>query len=142
MSIELVPLCTMRIQHKPPLEVGKGTTGTRLIFEVEHHKMDGERLSGEMAGSASGDWLLIGPDGTGMLDIRATFRTHDGALVFAQYHGRLDASRGLEFPLTIYVTPRFETGDERYAWLNRIQAVGKGVVHEDLTLDFEWYELR
>ena len=142
MSIELVPLCTMRIQLKPPLEVGAGPAGTRLIFEVESLKMDGERFSGEMAGSASGDWLLIGPDGTGMLDIRATFRTHDGALVFAQYHGRLDASRGLEFPLTIYVTPRFETGDERYAWLNRIQAVGKGVVHEDLVLEYEWYELR
>ncbi len=142
MSIELVPLSTMRIQLKPPLEVGTGPAGTRLIFEVEHLKMDGERLSGEMAGSASGDWLLIGPDGTGMLDIRATFRTHDGALVFAQYHGRLDASRGLEFPLTIYVTPRFETGDERYAWLNRIQAVGKGIFHEDLVLEYEWYELR
>ncbi len=38
--------------------------------------------------------------------------------------------------------PRFETGDERYAWLNWIQAVGKGTVNEDLSVDYEWYEVR
>ncbi len=142
MAIELVPLCTMRVQLKPPIEVGSGPVGTRLIFEAESFKFDGDRFSGEMVGSASGDWLLVGPEGTGTLDIRATFRTHDGAVVFGQYHGRMDASDGLDLPKTIYVTPRFETGDERYAWLNRIQAVGKGVVQEDLTLESEWYELR
>ena len=142
MAIELVPLCTMRVQLKPPIEVGTGPAGTRLIFEAESLKFDGDRFSGEMVGTASGDWLLIGPEGTGTLDIRATFRTHDGAIVFGQYYGRLDASQGLDLPKTIYVTPRFETGDERYAWLNRVQAVGKGVVHEDLALDYEWYELR
>ena len=33
-------------------------------------------------------------------------------------------------------------GDERYAWLNRIQAVGKGTINEDLSVDYEWYEVR
>ncbi|MGY1703576.1 DUF3237 domain-containing protein [Geodermatophilus sp. SYSU D00697] len=142
MAIELVPLCTLHIQLKPPIEVGSGPAGTRLIFEVESVKLDGDRLSGEMMGSAAADWLVVGPEGTGTLDIRATFRTDDGAIVFAQYHGRVDFSEGVNLPVTIYVAPRFETGDERYAWLNRILAVGKGVVHEDLTLDYEWYELR
>ena len=54
----------------------------------------------------------------------------------------MDASDGLDLPKTIYVTPRLETGDQRYAWLNRVQAVGKGIVNEDLTIDYEWYELR
>ena len=141
MAIELVPLCTMRVQLKPPIEVGTGPTGTRVIAEVESVKIDGDRFSGEMVGTASADWLLVGPEGTGTIDVRATFRTHDGAIVFTQYHGRLDARKGLEPPATVYVAPRFETGDERYAWLNRVQAVGKGVVHEDLTIDYEWYEL-
>jgi hypothetical protein len=30
MAIELVPLCTMRIQARPPVEVGAGPAGTRL----------------------------------------------------------------------------------------------------------------
>ena len=48
----------------------------------------------------------------------------------------------MPLPATIYVAPRFETCGERYAWLNRIQAIGKGTVHEDLSLDYEWYEVR
>ena len=49
---------------------------------------------------------------------------------------------GMQFPMTAYVAPRFETGDARYAWLNRIQAVGKGTLNEDLSVDYEWYEVR
>ncbi|SNS78879.1 Protein of unknown function [Geodermatophilus pulveris] len=142
MTIELVPLCTMHITVRPPLEVGTGPTGTRLLFEQESVKFEGERFSGELAGAASGDWLLVGPEGTATLDVRATVRTHDGALVLCQYHGRMDVSDGMDLPKTIYAAPRFETGDERYAWLNRVQAVGKGIVHEDLTIDYEWYEVR
>jgi hypothetical protein len=141
MAIDLLPLCTMRVQLRPPIEVGTGPAGTRLIFEHESVTFDGDRFSGEMAG-VSGDWMILGPEGTATIDIRSTLRTHDGAIVLSQYHGRMDASGGLTPPLTVYVTPRFEAGDERYAWLNRIQAVGKGIVHEDLTVDFEWYELR
>jgi hypothetical protein len=142
MAIELVPLCTLRIQLKPPIEVGTGPAGTRLVFEVESLKLEGDRFSGEMVGSATADWLVIGPEGTGTLDIRTTFRTNDGAIIFGQYYGRVDVSQGMDLPMTIYVAPRFETGDERYAWLNRIQAVGKGIVREDLSLNYEWYELR
>jgi hypothetical protein len=142
MAIELVPLCTLQIQVKPPIEVGAGPSGTRVIIEVASARVQGDRLRGEMAGSAFADWVLIGPDGTGTVDVRATFRTDDGAIIFVQYSGRVDVSKGLAPPLTAYVAPRFETCDERYLWLNRVQAVGKGTLHEDLSLDYEWYEVR
>jgi len=48
-----------------------------------------------MLGAAAADWLVIGPEGTGSLDIRATFQTDDGAIVYGHYTGRLDASRGV-----------------------------------------------
>ena len=95
-----------------------------------------------MLGAAAADWVTVGPDGTGGLDIRETIRTDDGATIFVQYQGKLDLSKGMQFPMTAYVAPRFETGDERYAWLNRIQAVGKGTLNEDLSVDYEWYEVR
>lgn len=142
MAVELVPLCTMRVQLRPPIEVGTGPAGTRLIFEAESATFKGDRLNGEMEGALAGDWLVVGPEGTASLDIRATLRTDDGAVILGQYYGRADVTNGMEPPVTIYVAPRFETGDERYAWLNRIQAVGKGIVHEDLSLDYEWYEVR
>lgn len=28
--------------------------------------------------------------------------------------------------MSVYATPLFHTGDDRYAWLNRIQGVAKG----------------
>jgi hypothetical protein len=139
-AIELVPLCTLHVQLKPPIDVGAGPHGTRLIIEVASAQIKGDRLSGEMVGSAGADWLLVGPEGTTTLDVRFAFKTDDGATIFVQYHGRSDASQGLGAP--VYVAPRFETCDARYLWLNRIQAIGKGILNEDLSLDYEWYEAR
>jgi hypothetical protein len=42
----------------------------------------------------------------------------------------------------IYVAPTFETGDERYGWSNRIRQSAKGILNEDLPLDYEWYKVR
>jgi len=144
MAIRLVPLCALRVQLNPPIEVGAGCAGTRLIIEVASIQAKGDRLCAEMMGAAVADWVLIGPDGTGTLDVLATLRTDDDAIIFMQYNGKVDSdlSQGLQLPVTVYVAPRFETCDERYAWLNRVQAIGKGTAHEDLSLDYERYEVR
>ncbi len=49
-------------------------------------------------------------------------------------------SGGLD-PAVVYSAPLFETGDERYAWLNRIQAVVKGVI-SGTRVTYDIYELR
>jgi hypothetical protein len=41
MAIELVPLCTLRIQLKPPIAVGAGPAGTRLIVELVSAQVKG-----------------------------------------------------------------------------------------------------
>jgi hypothetical protein len=140
MPIELVPLCTAKVQLKPPIEIGPAVFGSRMIFEVVSIETEGERFRATMEGAAAADWLLVGPGGEASLDVRATVRTHDGALVYAAYYGRFTFDGSL--PVTIYVAPRFETSDARYRWLNHIQAVGKGVVDEKLLLTYEWYEMR
>ncbi|MGH9016492.1 MAG: DUF3237 domain-containing protein [Acidimicrobiales bacterium] len=139
MSIELVPLCTMVVELADPLVLPNTPSGTRVIVEVKSFTVEGERLRATHKGTAGADWLTIGPEGTATLDVRATMETHDGALVFAYYQGRRDFSASMEAPL--YTAPKFETGDERYAWLNKIQAVGKGVL-DGSTLTYEIYELR
>ena len=58
----------------------------------------GDRLAGELLGTAAADWAVLGSEGTGTLDIRWTLRTDDGAAILVQYHDRLDASQGLQFP--------------------------------------------
>jgi hypothetical protein len=79
----------------------------------------------------------MGPDGTETLDVRATVVTDDGALIHVRYSGR--SARTPENPYN-YVAPIFKTSDPRYAWLNTIQAVGKGLRVEDRVI-YEFYEV-
>lgn len=137
--MELVPLCNVDVVLEAPIDVGVGPAGWRLIFEVASAEMKGDRLSGTMRGRATADWLTL-VETTGALDVRATFETYDGAVIFAQYRGRTDITGG-PGSAPIYVAPLFETGDARYTWLNTIQAVGKGILN-GLNLSYEWYELR
>ena len=45
--------------------------------------------------------------------------------------------------MPLELIPLFHTtGDERYNWMNRIQAVAKGQFQPDGTLIYEMYELR
>ena len=138
MTLELIPLCSVEATLTAPLMIGEGPSGLRLVYEVETMRLSGERLCASLQGRASADWLTVsGPVGT--LDVRGVFETDDGALIMTQYHGRTDLTNGVGAPL--YVAPRFETGDPRYAWLNAIQAVGKGNV-DGQNLHYDWYELQ
>jgi Protein of unknown function (DUF3237) len=134
---ELVPLCRVDLELGPPTIVGEGPSGTRMIVELQAMTLTGDRLNGHLIGCAAADWLtVVGTVAT--IDVRATIETHDGAIVYVQYRGRSDVTRGIG-AAPIYVTPTFETGDDRYQWLNHIQAVGKGLLRD---LRYDWYELR
>jgi hypothetical protein len=133
MALELVPLCTLTVNLAPTINVSPSL----VIGEVTGARAEGERLSGSLKGAAAADWLQVSPDGYGTLDVKATLETDDGAIVHATYSGRL-----LFDTMTVYAAPLFHTGDERYAWLNRIQAVSKGAFQPDGTLIYDVYELR
>jgi Protein of unknown function (DUF3237) len=92
-----VPLCTMRLTAKPPVEVGAGPAGTRIVFDETSVQVHGDRLRGQMEGTAN-DCVLVGPEGTGTIDVRVTLRTDDGAAIFVQYQGRIDLFTGLSVP--------------------------------------------
>jgi hypothetical protein len=83
------------------------------------------------------DWQVIRADGVADLDARYTLETADGALVYVRNHGYRHGpaevlkklSLGEEVDPSLYymrTTPLFETGDARYAWLNRLICVGTG----------------
>jgi hypothetical protein len=93
--IELVPLARADATLAPPLVLPNTPAGMRIIFEIHDYRFEGERLRARQKGVAAADWLVVGPDGTATLDVRATLETHDGALVLLRYGGRVDASRGL-----------------------------------------------
>jgi hypothetical protein len=103
-----------------PVVLENTPTGRLMIGEIVESTWEGERFQARQRGAAGADWLNLAPDGSGRVDVRLTLETHDAALVFVNYTGRFDPASG-----TAYTTPQFTTGDARYAWMNRIQAVGK-----------------
>jgi hypothetical protein len=141
MAIELVPLYTARVQlaTSGPHVLEKTPAGTRLIFEVVGGEIEGDRIRATVKGAAGADWFLMGPDGTGTLDVRATVETDDGALIYVHYLGR--STTDADGVSCIYTAPLFETGDDRYRWLNRIQAVAKGSLADNV-VSYEAYEVR
>ena len=139
MSIELIPLCTVDITLGEQVFVGAGGAGMRVIAEVATATLTGERISATLKGQSGADWVTVNGI-IGVVDVRIAFETDDGAIIYVAYGGRIDFTNG---PGTspIYIAPTFETGDDRYAWLNVVQAVGKGDLQgSDLT--YEMYEVR
>lgn len=120
-ELELVPLCEVVIEVSEAIVLENTPTGTLMVGEIADSRWEGERLRARQRGRAAADWLLVAPDGTASIDVRLTLETHDGALLFVEYTGRSRPESG-----AAYATPLFRTGDPRYAWLNRIQAVAKG----------------
>jgi hypothetical protein len=115
--------------------------GTRMTFIAKGGVIEGPELQGEVL-PGGGDWLLLGNDGVGRVDVRATLRTHDGALIHYEARGiikipsdglaRLAAGEVLPFADTyVRTTPKFETADERYAWLSEIVVVGYNMLSPD-----------
>src|SRR3954464_3216998 len=138
MSIELVPLCVIEASLSPqPIVVGNGPSGMRVIFEVGEGEITGERLRGTVRGSGGAGWGLLHGD-TGTIDGRMTLDPHDGAIVYVQYHGKVSITTD---PIRMRVAPRFETGDDRYAWLNSVQAIGVGE-SDGTNIRYEGFEVR
>ena len=78
------------------------------------------------------------PGGSSRLDVRATFKTDDGALVYISYNGiishskesfdRLMKGETLTSKDHYFITaPTMQTSSDKYAWLNHVQCVGKVV---------------
>ncbi len=144
-------LCEYYATLKPPVVVGNGPYGMRQIFDVTGGEVSGPRLRGRVLPSGA-DWILIGADGVGRLDVRATIETHDGANVYVSYTGVLHMTGEVmqavsgggftEFGETyFYVSPRFETGDPRYAFLNGLFVVSQGRVGP-LRVEYRVFEVR
>lgn len=133
---ELVPLATVRVTRGDIHRMGQTAFHRRVIGGISEGRWEGERISGDIV-PPGGDWALPSADGTIMLlEVRQVVRTDDGALVYVTYHGRADRGRG-----TYTVAPTFETDDERYAWLNAVQAIGQGRSDGD-DIVYEMFEVR
>lgn len=100
------------------------SVGDRTTVAVTGGKFEGPKLKGTVL-TPGGDWLVRRPDGGSILDVRATLQTDDQQLIYISYRGVMFTPKGgKQYWRTI---PMFETGSDKYAWLNHIVSVGTGI---------------
>ena len=143
--MKLVHEFTVGARLRPPVPIGAGPIGTRVYYDVIGGRIEGERVQGKILGG--GEWALIGPDGFLRVDVRLQAETDDGAFLYIQYTGLLELNEAVQGSLArgdgtdyddqyFYTNPRFETGDERYAWLNTTFFVGEGHILPDNGVEY------
>lgn len=149
-DVETEFLFEARVRLTNEMHVGQTPNGYRMIVNVAGGLFEGPRLKGEVIPMSGADWSLIRADGNGALDVRMCLKTDDGAILYVHWHGLMivdeeNRAYALDFAKKddpagasryyFRASPQFETGDERYAWLNNVLCVTKsrtgdgGVIH-------------
>jgi len=125
LSISSRPLMILRLTTSATQDIGSTPQGTLTIFPVTGGSFEGDRLRGKVL-AGGGDWVTARENGTFTLDLRVTLETDDGGLIHMTFTGvRDDANHYFR------TVPRFETAAPKYAFLNRLLAVGIGEIGPD-----------
>jgi len=119
------PLMVLRLTTSATQDIGSTPQGALTIFPVIGGSFEGERLRGKVL-AGGGDWVTAHGDGTVTLDLRVTLETDDEGLIHMTFTGvRDDANHYFR------TAPRFETAAPKYAFLNRLLAVGIGEIRSE-----------
>jgi hypothetical protein len=125
-------LMTVYVPLDPPQVIDK----TLFIYNVrEGGWFKGPKIGGKVI-APSADWERVMPGGNYRLDVRATLKTEDGALVYIAYNGIVSLSKEsfdrlmkgetlTSKELYFIAAPTMETSSDKYAWLNHVQCVYK-----------------
>ena len=117
-------------------DVGATPSGTLRVISIGGGTFAGPHLRGAIL-PGTADWARSRADGSALVDVRMTLRTDDSAIIYMAYRGvfrgpadlvaRLRRGEAVS-PNEYYMrgSPFFETGSEKYSWLNGIVAVGVG----------------
>jgi len=124
-SIDSRPLMALRLETSATQDIGSTPQGRLTIFPVTGGSFEGERLRGKVL-PGGGDWVTAQGDGTFTLDLRVTLETDDGDLIYMIFSGVRDDAH--QYFRTV---PRFETAAPKYAFLNRLLAVGIGEIRPE-----------
>ena len=134
--MQLKPLFIITVELGENKSVGDMGRGTRSIAEITGGTFEGEKLRGEVMSPAA-DWLVTDSTGMGQIDVRLTLATDDGCNIYMHYTGVLELNETVltavgggaetDFGDNYFFTqPRFESGSEKYAWLNNTIAIAQG----------------
>ena len=134
-SLPVEFLFTIHANVAAPVPIAGGPAGTRVIVNVTGGTFAGPKASGTV--NMGGDWLTMRATGTAHLDVRVLLTTDDGVAIHMAYEGIMGPT---DDGIRIITAPLFQTGDERYAWLNDVQAVAIGQPSKD-AVDYDVYRV-
>jgi hypothetical protein len=148
--IEFLSRFTIHLGGVPPEIIGETPEGIKVNWYISSGEFSGPKLNGKIR-PVGGDWMTIRRDGIGLMDVRATLKTTDGALIYISYLGYFDLGEdGYEkflkkkWPPTppTRTTPRLSTDHHKYLWVNRLQCFGIGqVIMKEPIYEYDLYGL-
>jgi Protein of unknown function (DUF3237) len=123
-----------------PLDLGDVSQGHRRIIPLTGGTFTGPELNGKLLPGGSADWQIVLRDDTTLGDVRYTFQTDDGALLYVQSRGVRHGSaevlarlgRGDDVDPSEYTfrtSTQIETASRDLDWLNKgvfISVGGRG----------------
>jgi len=145
--LEYLCRVTASLNQKPEI-LGETPDGLKVDWYVTGGSVAGPRLNGSVR-PEGGDWMTIRQDGIGVVDVRATIDTDDGALVYLTTTGVFELgvdgyrnfiNRNWPPTPTVRSSPAFLTAHAHYHWLNRLQCLGVGMVRmNELLVSYDVY---
>lgn len=125
--------------------------GERIYWEMTDGLLSGPRINARLA-APGGDWLRVGTDGFWRTDVRVPLRTHDDGLILLHYTGLVQQTekfkKATEFSLATQYPDqymrmlfRFDTGAEKYAWLNHYLFIAEGRLAGPKQIEYTVYRV-
>jgi hypothetical protein len=150
--ITLNPRMTYRFQTKGPLAATKGSPlGERQYWEMSTGTLTGSGISAKIA-MPGGDWTQLTTDGFSRPDVRVQLMTDDGALILLRYTGLVEVNEAFTKAAEnnaatnfgdhyMRMSMQFDTGNERYDWLNQHLFVAEGKLRGTNEVEYLIYQL-
>ena len=133
-------------------EIGIAPTGKRRVDVFDGGAFVGPRINARVTSGAD-TLLLLDDHRIARPNVRLTLETDDGASILSTYRGirhasletmqRINAEESMPDPREYYLRTAifFETGAEKYSWLNRLVGVGVGRRNRPREVEYDVYEI-
>jgi hypothetical protein len=151
LAYQLEHICSYRAQLNSPEVLGAMPGGVRVNFTITGGEVTGPKLKGSVH-PVGADFFTLRPDGVGILDVRACFKTHDGAMIDVAYQGVGDLGEDgynkflagdVPPKLQLRTAPRMTCAHPDYLWVNRLQCMSVGYIDmQTVEVFYDVYALR
>ena len=144
------PIFRIRAELADILHMGKTPYGERRVINILGGRVEGPKFSGTILPGGA-DWQIVRADGAAHIEARYTIRADQGGDVLVSSEGLRHGppavlaalARGDSVDPSLYyfrTVLRFETGEPKLDWLNRILALARGAREKNAVL-LDVYEI-